>query len=583
MCVRSGLHLVLALILASNPVSAGERTRYSRNTTDDWGMGFSDCLRRHYDGCKEFAKLYNENAPEKRERFEFVLGLESPLRKVFKDKFLFHGQYRPSVEIFAARNESEAVQVCVIPVEETKQIEDVKLSVSDLVGPGGTIAAARTEIRVVGYMRPEPVTYPVIYAGEWPDPLFPQGEFRVDVPPLELRPFWVEVHVPEDAKRGEYRGTITVTTSNSHVLTIPVVLRVWGFSVPREVHIPVTTGLKAGVFTVSGEPREEEAALRRYVECFLEHRINVGPPCTVPIEADPGYRKLDRELEWAIRRGMTSFCVARNLRTDEGKKQFVDLCNHLREKGWLKYARVQVGMDEPDPEHYAEVVEDARAVKALVPDIRTIVTESPHPDLIGSVDIFGSDPCTERPEWNRRAKEAGACIQYSLCHIPVRAQFLAPQSEAPNMILDVPAVYHRVVFWLAWANEVDEIAFWGGNLEWPDGIARTWPEKPWPAKWPGDSVYSGVHNGNGVSVYPGRNGTPWPSIRMKVLRDGSEDYEYLWVLRDLIRKRPDPEKARLLNPVPAICVTPTYFAHQPDPILDRRIELGKAIEEMVDR
>lgn len=584
-CCRSSIH-VAALLVTAVLCFAGEAKKgpYRPNKLDDWGVGFSDCLERHTNGCKSFVAQYRPQTKTAPEAFEYVVGTESPLRKVFKDKFMFHGRYAPEVHLYAARNEAEGVQVCVIPVEHEKALTDVKLTMSALVGPGYTIPIESIELSVVEYIQPEPVTYPVTYTGPWPDPLIPQGEMKVDVPPLELRPFWLEVRVPKEAAPGDYRGTLTVTVADSHGLSIPVNLYVWGFAVPDEIHMSITTGLNRHRFTVSGDPKEETEALHRYVEFFLKHRINVGPPCTVPMKDDPNYEKLDQELDWAIKRGMSSFYVRCNLKSEQRKKQFVDLCTHLREKGWLKYAVVHVGIDEPNLEHYPKVVEHAKAIKQLVPDVKTRTTESPHPDLIGHVDIFGSDVCTEREERNRTAREAGAHVFYSMCHIPVRAQFLRPQHEAPNMILDIPAVFHRVIFWMAWANNIDGLMFWGGNKEWPKGVAKVWPDQPWPPKdFRGNWVYSGLHNGNGVTVYPGRNGHPWASVRMKVIRDGSEDYEYLRLLRELLKKKPNEEAEKLLDPVPEICVTPTYFNHMPDAILDRRMKLGRAIDGLARR
>jgi len=592
---RMTLLLVCSIFFAALSGSAEEKKKpYRRNSLDDWGVGFFDCLERHTKGCDQFAEAYRGQAEDAPETLDYVVGVESPLRKVFKDKFMFHGRYAPTAHIYAARGEFEAVQICVIPIAQEKPIEGVKLTASDLKGSRGVIPKENVEISVVEYLTPEPVEYPVTYKGPWPDPLLPQGEVEVSIPPLELRPFWVEAQVPEDTRPGDYEGALQIQTANSHALEIPLKVHVWSFAIPDEVHLTIKTRLRRGRFTVSGDREEEDAALHRYVEFFLRHRINVGPACVLPIPDDPDFAKLDKELEWAFSKGMTSFPVRFRGKDEKKRKEFVRLCDHLREKGWLEHARIQVGIDEPNVEHYPKVVAHAKDIKSMAPDLPTWVTESPHPDLLGPVDIFGSDMCTEREDWNRAAREAGAKILYSMCHIPVRAQLLRPQHLAPNMVLDVPAVYHRVVYWLAWANGIDGLSFWGGNCEWPKEMAKTWPDKPMPPKWKGDWVYSGIHNGNGVTVYPGRNGQPWASMRMKVIRDGSEDYEYLWLLREalsvksksLFGRRGKLTKARarelqeLLDPVPQVCVSPTYFNQTPDAILERRLKLGHALDSL---
>ena len=57
-----------------------------------------------------------------------------------------------------------------------------------------------------------------------------------------------------------------------------------------------------------------------------------------------------------------------------------------------------------------------------------------------------------------------------------------------------------------------------------------WPDVPW------DPNTFGRYNGDGYLLYPGPKGVPYPSIRLKALRDGFEDYEYMWLLRGLVQK-----------------------------------------------
>jgi hypothetical protein len=57
-----------------------------------------------------------------------------------------------------------------------------------------------------------------------------------------------------------------------------------------------------------------------------------------------------------------------------------------------------------------------------------------------------------------------------------------------------------------------------------------WPDVPW------DPNTFGRYNGDGYLVYPGADGVPYPSLRLAALRDGFEDYEYMWLLRQLVQK-----------------------------------------------
>ena len=84
---------------------------------------------------------------------------------------------------------------------------------------------------------------------------------------------------------------------------------------------------------------------------------------------------------------------------------------------------------------------------------------------------------------------------------------------------------------------------------WRDNLKgdRRWPEVPWnPATFRNDA--GKAHNGDGQLIYPGPDRTPLSSIRLENLRDGIEDYEYFWLLRDAVSrlKRSDAAKHRAL-------------------------------------
>ena len=55
-------------------------------------------------------------------------------------------------------------------------------------------------------------------------------------------------------------------------------------------------------------------------------------------------------------------------------------------------------------------------------------------------------------------------------------------------------------------------------------------------------------NGDGVLMYSLPDGNPTPSIRLKVISDSMEDYEYLVMLRDAAEKQKDnPAKAKAVE------------------------------------
>jgi hypothetical protein len=84
--------------------------------------------------------------------------------------------------------------------------------------------------------------------------------------------------------------------------------------------------------------------------------------------------------------------------------------------------------------------------------------------------------------------------------------------------------------------------------------------------------------------------TPYPSLRLEVIRDGIEDYEYLALLKhELVRaaKLKNPKHDRILNKFKTLLRVPdeitssmTRFTKNPVLILQRRSEIAAAIEKL---
>ena len=99
-------------------------------------------------------------------------------------------------------------------------------------------------------------------------------------------------------------------------------------------------------------------------------------------------------------------------------------------------------------------------------------------------------------------------------------------------------------------------------------------------------------NGDGVLVWPGPNFTPYSSIRLEVIRDGIEDYEYLALLSHLVEqvsalplaRRPGRdliEEAEALARVPdTISRSLTDYTKDPRVIFQRRRQIGDMVERL---
>ena len=112
---------------------------------------------------------------------------------------------------------------------------------------------------------------------------------------------------------------------------------------------------------------------------------------------------------------------------------------------------------------------------------------------------------------------------------------------------------------------------------------------------PGEIMYWG--NGDGRFIYPPKSvfeseepneEGPVSSIRWEMLREGMEDYEYLWLLRDLVQKGRERgldeqtlQRAEALLEVPeSITKELDDFSKSPQPIFEHRQKVAQMIEAL---
>ncbi|MBI2301682.1 MAG: hypothetical protein HYU66_22500 [Armatimonadetes bacterium] len=186
-----------------------------------------------------------------------------------------------ALKLSACRGEYESGSVVVYPLRATKR---VTVSVSDLTGPAGTIPAAAVDVRVVkcwyqagrgigdlhskrlvpelllkddalvrvdreaqaNYLRhtsPDGGTAWRLCSGptsadlEDVRPVDAEELQPVDLAPEELKQYWLTLRVPDDAKPGDYQGTVTVRSAEGEA-QVPLALGVQPFELlpPRLIY-----------------------------------------------------------------------------------------------------------------------------------------------------------------------------------------------------------------------------------------------------------------------------------------------------------------------------------------------------------
>ncbi|MCE5302405.1 MAG: DUF4091 domain-containing protein [Planctomycetaceae bacterium] len=552
-------------------VPASERAL--RDQVDHWGLPFSEQLRRFVAARDAWRKTLGPQAPQ-----NFWVGIQHGLEKVPSNKYWFKGRPGNSASLDAARNEYESFQVAVIP-DFGKTCNTVTLTASgDLEREAGHGCIARDQITIyrVAYVKTRPVPYPTLYCGPWPDPLLPNGPMKITGSDLGL--FWVEVHVPRDASPGRYRGRLSLTVDGTSTL-IEVSLRVRAFSLPDRVPFPVTAWVMPK--GPSGEAMSA-ADYRAMLGELLAHGvdpISVGKDF-VRLDSND-FRTLDENLEYCLARGLQTFEIPNGGPKPERIKPLVE---HLRQKGWLSKAIVYSNQDEPSESQLHERnIPYRRRIQTLYPDLRVYLASQYFPDIADACDIWMTDVSTGRGAAFAATNHGSASLWFYFCHMPLHADYVRPLVQAPNMEIDNEAIEHRLTLWLAWKYQTTGMFIYAGNHEWfAEGVDRSdWQTKGWTlADKPYPFPLAGVHNGNGYLVYPG----PTPSVRLKALRDGLEDFGYFMELKrradattDATLKR---EADALLAVSSEVLTDAHYFNRDPLRLLDVRRRMATLIERL---
>jgi hypothetical protein len=534
----------------------------------------------------------------------------------------------------AARHDYEAVQIVVRP---TAPLKGLTATASPLTGPEQTrIPAENINILQVYYHFVHRPTDKTGIRDHWPDAL-PPLDAPIDVRAGENQPLWVLVYVPPDAKPGDYRGQLLLSAEGFSA-EVPLHLHVWDFALPARNHLETAYGLTVGDIFRYHQVRTEadkRAVLDMYFQSFAEHRISPYDPTPLdpigvkflpdedPPSAELDFTRFDKAMQRAVDRyhftgfrlpirgmGGGTFHQRYPPKIGEFGEQSPEyqamfssyvgqLEAHLREKGWLDMAYVY-WFDEPAPRDYDFVAAGMRRLKHNAPGLRRMLTEEPGDNVLaGLVDLWCPVSFHYDHEQAERRRACGEKFWWYVC--------TGPKAPYCTLFIDHPATELRVWHWQTWQRNVVGTLVWRANY-WTSSAA--FPDRPQdPYEDPmgyvsGYSTPRGVKrywgNGDGRFIYPplaaavpGKSGPdpvlapPVSSIRWEMIREGVEDYEYLYLLRDLIDKNRDRLSAEhiarysaLLEVPPDITQDMTTFTTDPTPIYVRRRAIAQAIETL---
>jgi len=517
---------------------------------------------------------------------DYLLGAADTMEKVFRDEPWTRGAAE-KLAIEAARNEVEGIQLIVAAGKA--DLRSVAVELSDLKSESGEVVPkSAITWNVVGYVKTEKPNYPTPRVGWWPDPLLPPKPF--DVKASEVQPIWLNIRVPADAKPGLYRGTATVRPAGLPERAIPLEVRVWNFAVPKEQHLETCFLLRPDEFRQFYKlPAVPIEMFEAWMDLCLDHRISLT------LNDWPQWDKdMERLVERQLGRGGSAFCLAyawfqqgkpedRAKHNENQVAQIRRLYDRAKARGWIPKAYIYCH-DEIAKEQYPFARELYSALEKAMPDLRLMQTfykDKPIEALDDVLDIWAPNTGRYRAAEFQAQQAKGDGVWWYVC--------CGPGKPFANLMIEWPGMDPRILPWQNWKFGVTGFLYWGLNT-WRDNNKgeRRWPNADWnPATWRNDQGMA--HNGDGQLLYPGPDHQPLSSIRLENFRDGIEDYEYFWLLRDALdrlNKGPDADQALLAEVGKTLAIDEnivkdlTHFTQDPAALRHARASLAHLIERV---
>jgi hypothetical protein len=427
--------------------------------------------------------------------------------------------------------------------------------------------------------------------GWWPDPLLKVSSF--DVPAGTTQSIWFTVHAPAGTPAGEYRGVVTIRangvgagapTYERREVGVPVRVTVYGFDLPTQPHLKTAFALMDGYLEkLYGKPLTPELR-RRYGDYVLQHRLN---PDDISRTDPPDIE----DIAYYDERGLNAFNVI-NMVEPRGNRTWVcwsplevytarfkenlirrldPYVAELKRRGLADKAYVYT-FDERGEDFYPVMREYFGLIKERygIPTLTTAKVKQ-DPQAMRDLNVDWDCPLSSVYRYDEAAKcrEQGLQTWAYVC--------LGPRYPYANWLADDPLIEARVIWWQAYQQQMDGFLYWGLNIwgrannDYLVDPGSDGPRLRWSICTGGDHSWL---QGDGELLYAGQDG-PIGCVRLDNIRDGIEDYEYLWKLAEL---EGSVEKAR--EACTPVTTSMTQFTRDSEEVSKQRERIARRIEAL---
>jgi hypothetical protein len=237
---------------------------------------------------------------------------------------------------------------------------------------------------------------------------------------------------------------------------------------------------------------------------------------------------------------------------------------YVKDNGWEEMAYLHLWGEPNTKENYEQVLVLGDLVREASPELKIMVVESPvlqdpgWPDMDPVVDIW----C---PLWYQLENARNAINEKVDRGDEVWSYTALVQGSAefpsPYWHIDRPLIVYRIPTWINWQYNITGLLYWST-------VTGTIVD-PW---W--NPAFRNRFNGGGYLFYPGTlcgfNG-PVSCMRLKVIRDSMEDWEYFEILKNLAGKE------AVTGIVDDITTKYWIYSEEPEDYFRAREKLAEAI------
>ncbi len=470
------------------------------------------------------------------------------------------------LRIEAARNEFEAVQLLIGPGRSSLQIT---------VEPFADLGTnSRFELSAIGFVDGLAETLTPLSSGA-----------RVTLDEEGVTGIWLSVFVPDTAAAGEHHTRLSLVSEDA-TIDVPLTLRVFDFSLPDERHFGTQLNLSVGALVPEGGNVDQAKTL------LFEHRMT---PTSVtwpsgfsynitwdnpssPTQCSAFFDEPNEAPEYSIGSLSRRYLLGEGWNGigffDAELFQFVDnqtprpetfcgvargdhrgspaynqawsnwlsaLDEYLVEQGMAERGYYYVQNEPQDAEDDALAAHLCRLTRAAAPNLRIAISEEPKPSIAEDpegdcgYDIWIAHLRSYQQEyaWERQLEHGESVWFYSLDHDP--DPYFNPTASTSQ------GMHARIIPWAAFSHRIIGWAYYDGDRFFPGGR---------------------------------------PSIRAELLREGFEDYEYLWLANG--GEHPRASEVSVLDPtVSGVASSMQSWLKDPDPLMALRAQLGAYLEGSV--